>query len=66
MNIGKSIKVACALAEITQDELATRSGVRPATISGLVKGRGNCKQSTMEAIAKAVDMPVSEFIKLGE
>lgn len=66
MNIGKSIKVACAKREINQVELAKLSGMSEATISNLVGGKTQCKQKTLEKLAKVFEIPASEFIALGE
>ena len=66
MNVSKSIKVACAKKEINQLELAKLSGMSEATISNLVGGKTQCKQRTLENFAKVFDMPVSEFVALGE
>jgi len=66
MDIGKSIKIACVENDVKQRELAETLGVTPITISKLANNRGGCKKSTLEALANAFDMPVSEFIALGE
>lgn len=66
MNIGRSIRVACAQKDMTQLDLATNTGVSEVTISKLVNDRVKCKQQTLEAMAKAFDMQVSYFIALGE
>lgn len=65
MNIGRSIRVACAKKDIKQKALAELSGISEVTISSLVSG-GKCKQVTLEALVAVFDMPVSEFIALGE
>lgn len=66
MNIGKSIKIACAMRDLTHYELADKAGVSTVTLSSLVNNKTSCKQKTLESLAKAVDLPVSEFIALGE
>ncbi len=66
MNIGKSIKVACAQKEIQQQDLAEMLGLSTVTISTLANNKGGCKQKTLVALAGAFEMPVSEFIALGE
>lgn len=66
MNIGKSIRVACAQNDMNQQDLSDATGVSTVTISKLVTGRTKCKQATLEAMAKVFDLPVSEFIALGE
>lgn len=66
MNIGKSIRVACAMNGWTQKDLSTASGISTVTISHLVSGKTGCKQKTLEALTSALGMPVSEFVALGE
>jgi len=66
MNVSKSIKVACAKKEINQVILSNLSGMSEATISNLVGGRTQCKQRTLEKFAEVFEMPVSEFVALGE
>tara|TARA_R110000765_G_scaffold63183_1_gene122822 strand:- start:719 stop:919 length:201 start_codon:yes stop_codon:yes gene_type:complete len=66
MNIGKSIKIACVKKDITQEALSKKIGVSTVTISTLANNKGSCKQKTLEALAEAFEMPVSEFIALGE
>lgn len=66
MNIRKSIKVACAKNDMTQKDLSEATGISVVTISHLISGKTQCKQKTLEALAKAFNMPVSEFVFLGE
>jgi plasmid maintenance system antidote protein VapI len=66
MNIGKSIKVACAMNDLNQQELSENSGISTVTISHLVTGKNECTQNTLKTLAKTFEMPVSEFVALGE
>ncbi len=66
MNIGKSIRVACAKNDINQKELSELTGISAVTISHLISGKTQCKQSTLERLAEAFKIPASEFIALGE
>jgi|TARA_R110002050_G_scaffold106937_4_gene217125 transcriptional regulator with XRE-family HTH domain len=66
MNLGKSIKVACAMTEMSQDELSEETGIDSGTISRYVRGKSACNTRTMITIADALNMSVSEFIALGE
>lgn len=66
MNVGRSINVACAQNDMTNKDLAKAASISRTTISLLVKGKIKCRQSTLEALAKAFNLKVSEFIALGE
>ena len=66
MNIGKSMKIACAKKEISGKDLAELLGLSEGTISLLINNKTRCKQATLEKLAIEFDMPVSEFIALGE
>ena len=65
INISKSIKVCCAIRDITQTELAERSGLQQSHISYVTK-KGSCSFETLEKLAKGLDYKVSEFIEWGE
>ena len=66
MNIAKSIKVAAAMREMTQAQVAEESGIGEVTISKLVNNKTSCKLSTLICLAKTFEMPVWKFIRLGE
>ena len=66
MNLGKSIRIGCAIKEINKKELAQITGMAESTISLLANNHRFCSKSTLESLAKAFNMPVSEFIALGE
>lgn len=65
MNIGDSIKIALIKKKATQKDLAGQIGISEVTMTRIVNG-GGCKQKHLEAMAKFFEMPVSEFIALGE
>ena len=65
MNLKRSIAINLAKNDLTQQELARKIGVTQAQISGLVV-RGTCTTNTLERLAAAFNMTVSEFIAVGE
>jgi plasmid maintenance system antidote protein VapI len=65
MNVGKSIKVALAMRDMKQKELAEVMGVKPASVSQLAS-QTSCTGETLGKLAAAFGMAASEFIKLGE
>jgi Predicted transcriptional regulator len=65
MNIGKSLKIALLKNDMTQPDLASKVGIHQANISKVSCGK-NITTETLERIATAFDMKVSDFIKLGE
>lgn len=65
MNIKKSIKVAVAQRGITQNQLAEEMKVSPSTLSGMLS-RNTVTAPTLNKMADALGMKVSELIALGE
>ncbi len=65
MNLGKSIKIACALNDMTQGEAAEKANVLQPQLS-LITRTNSCQSATLEKMAKAFKLKVSEFIALGE
>ena len=65
MNISKSIKHCLNDTGIMKKKLAEKLGVSVQTISTLMKAE-KCGGEMLDKLAKAFDMPVSEFIALGE
>lgn len=65
MNIGKSIKVALAMRDMKQNQLASKMKVTPRWINGLANTE-QASTSTVDKLAKAFGMKASEFIALGE
>ena len=66
MNLAKSLKFALIAHDMTQAELAEKVGSKPAYISNLATGRSNLQGEMLKKIAAALDMKVSDFVKLGE
>lgn len=65
MNVGKSIKVALAKKEMTQQDLAAKMAVSRPYVSQLA-GKEHAGMGTVVLLACAFDMKVSEFVALGE
>lgn len=65
MDVGKSIKLALIDKGWRQVQLAKRMGVRPPAVSQLV-GQKSCNGATLQKLADAFGLPVSEFVRLGE
>lgn len=65
MNIGKSIKVALAKKEMTQQDLAEKMNVSKPYVSQLA-GKAHAGMGTVVLLADAFGMKVSEFVDLGE
>lgn len=65
MNIKKSVNIATAKAGITKRDLAALMGVSPSTLSGVLS-RNVPTGDTLEKMARALGMKVSELIALGE
>ena len=66
MNLGKSIKMALVQSEMSAIDLAKRTGLSDAQISLLSNNKRNASAKTLEKIAKAFGMRVSELIYIGE
>lgn len=65
MNISKSLKVALAMRGLKNIELAEKLGTSKQQVSNWIK-TSTMKQSNLIQICEALEMPVSEFIALGE
>ena len=65
MNLGKSLKIALAMKEIKQKELADKIDVSPQQISNWVSN-GRISSPNQEVVSKALGMKLREFIALGE
>ena len=65
MNLGKSIKVALAIREKRQQDLADHMGKSRQQISKWIS-TGSIGSNNVELVCKYFDMPVSEFVALGE
>lgn len=65
MDLSKSLKVALAYNGMKNKTLAEKLGTSTQQVSNWI-GSGNIKHSNIIEICKVFEMPVSEFIKLGE
>ena len=59
--IGKKIKIARILAEITQEKFAEKIGVESVTVSRMESGSRNTTAVEIEKISKALNRPLSYF-----
>jgi DNA-binding Xre family transcriptional regulator len=65
MNFRRSLKLALAQRDMTQKALAKQLGMRETSMSQLA-AQTSCTGATLQKIAEAFDMKVSEFVALGE
>lgn len=65
MNFRRSLKLALAQRDMTQKALAEQLGMRETSLSQLA-AQTSCTGATLQKIAEAFDMKVSEFVALGE
>lgn len=65
MNFRRSLKLALAQRDMTQKALAEKLKMRETSMSQLA-AQTSCTGATLQKIAEAFDMKVSEFIALGE
>lgn len=65
MNFGKSIKMAMLKNDMNQEALAAILGIHYSGISHM-SNRESTSTKNLVRVAKAFDMKVSDFIKLGE
>lgn len=65
MNIKKSIRVALAQKDMTQGDLAEKIGMTASNLS-LLMNRESIPTARLAQIAEALDMKVSDLLKLGE
>ena len=65
MNISKSIRVALAMKEMNQKQLAERLGVHEPAVSQMVN-RASITTGKLKQVADVLGMKVSELVALGE
>lgn len=65
LNLRKSIKTALAQRDMSQKALAEKLGMRETSISQLA-AQTSCTGATLQKLAEAFEMKVSEFVALGE
>ena len=59
--IGRKIKIARILRDLTQEELAKKIGVEPVTVSRMESGSRNITAVEIEKLSKAFNRPLSYF-----
>ncbi len=60
---GKLIEIAMSEKDLTQKMLAEKLNVKQSMISQWITGKSNPKISTLQKIAKALDMPIDYFVE---
>lgn len=65
MDLGKSLEIALVKKGVKKSELAKQMNVVPQQVSQWIKTKA-IKQTSLVSICEFLDMPVSEFIALGE
>lgn len=65
MNLGKSLNIALVKKGMKKKELAEKLGVGQPLISTWAS-KGSMTRANLEKICEVLDMPVSEFVALGE
>lgn len=65
MNVSKAIRIALAMKEMNQKQLAERMGMYESAVSQLVN-RSSITTDKLKQVADALGMKVSELIALGE
>jgi transcriptional regulator with XRE-family HTH domain len=61
-NLGKNLRAARDRLDLTQEEVAARSGVQAGEISRIERGKRDPQVSTLEKIAGAVEMPPGRLL----
>ena len=64
--LGLAVRELRTRAELTQEELAHRSGLHPTYISGIERGLRNPSWRTIGRVCDALDTPVSDLAQLAE
>lgn len=61
--LGKNLRAARKRLELTQEEVAHRSGLEPAEISRIEGGKRDPRVSTLEKLAKALEVDPGQLLK---
>lgn len=61
-NLGKNLRAARKRLDLTQEEVGARCGVQAGEISRIERGLRDPQVSTLEKIAKAVEMPPGRLL----
>lgn len=61
--LGQNLRAARKRLDLTQEEVAQRSGLEPAEISRIESGKRDPRVSTLEKLAKAVEVEPGQLLK---
>ncbi len=61
--LGKNARAARKRLDLTQEEVARRSGLEPAEISRIESGKRDPRVSTLEKLAKALEVDPGQLLK---
>lgn len=62
-NLGKNLRETRKQLGLTQEEVAERSGVQAGEISRIESGKRDPQVSTVERLAKALDVPAAQLLR---
>lgn len=62
-NLGKNLREARTQLELTQEDVAERSGVQAGEVSRIEAGKRDPKVSTLEKLAAAVEVPPGQLLE---
>jgi transcriptional regulator with XRE-family HTH domain len=65
-DLGKNLRAARQRLELTQEQVAERSGVQAGEVSRIERGLRDPQVSTLEKLAAAVEMQPGELLERGE
>jgi transcriptional regulator with XRE-family HTH domain len=65
-DLGKNLRAARQRLELTQEQVAERSGVQAGEVSRIERGLRDPQVSTLEKLAAAVEMRPGELLERGE
>ena len=64
-NLGRNLRRARTERDLTQEQVAHRSGVHATEVSRIERGKRDPRISTVEKLAEAVSLSVSELLREG-
>lgn len=62
-NLGRNLRRARTQRELTQEQVAQRSGVHATEVSRIEAGKRDPKVSTLERLAAAVEVPPGDLLR---
>lgn len=62
-NLGRNLRRARAERDLTQEQVAHRSGVHATEVSRIERGKRDPRISTVERLAKAVELSTSDLLR---